>query len=483
MNVGLVVSLLGKLLMIEGGLMIPSLLVSLYYRQGDWYGFVVAMLIAFVVGMIMQLVTRKRKSEELHMREGFAVVALSWVCLSFFGALPFYISGAIPQFINALFESVSGFTTTGATILDDIEALPHALLFWRSFSHWIGGMGVLVFTLAIMPKLNGRTSYLASAETTGPVMSKLVPRMGDTAKLLYLIYILLSIIQCVLLMLAGMNFFDACIHTFSTAGTGGFSNRNSSVGAYGSPSIEWIITIFMVLFGINFSVFFQMRLFGVRQAIKNEELKVYLGMLLVATLAIAANILPFYGMKVFTALRYAAFQVTSIASTTGFATADYAQWPYLSQSILVLLMFVGSCAGSTAGGMKVIRVMLLYKMARREIKRTYMPNRVEVIKVDGKRVEESILNKVGMFFVVYILLLFIGALIISFDRVPFATAFSAALTTLSNVGPGLEIIGPSQNFHDFSIPTKLFVSFLMLCGRLEIFPMLVLFSPRAWGGK
>lgn len=482
MNIQLVFSLIGKLLMIESGLMLPSFLVAVYYREGDVPAFVLTMALTLLTGFVLTRVCRPRV-QELRAREGFVVVALSWIFLSLFGSLPFVFSGAIPHLVDAFFESVSGFTTTGASILTDIEVLPKGVLFWRSFTHWVGGMGVLVFTLAITPRITGRTSHLMRAESPGPTMSKLLPRMGDTAKLLYVIYIVLSICECICLLLAGMNFFDACIHTFSTAGTGGFSNKNASVGAFTSPAVDMVITVFMILFGINFAVYFHVLINGFRHALRDEELLTYLGIVAAAILIITLNILPVYEGRIMTSLRYASFQVGSIVSTTGFSTADYALWPPLSQAIIVLLMFVGSCAGSTAGGLKVVRVILLYKNGKREVERTFMPRRMAVVKMNGKSVAEETLSQVCIFFFVYMFLLVVGTVLVSVDGVSFGTAFSAALTTLSNVGPGLEGIGPTQNFSDFSSPIKVLLSVYMLFGRLEIFPMLVLFSPRVWRRK
>ena len=482
MNIRLVFSLIGKLLLIEGGLMMPSLAVAVFFRGGDVWAFVATIALTLLIGGVMARAARPRV-QELRAREGFIIVALAWIFLSLFGALPYVLSGAIPHIVDAFFESVSGFTTTGASILTDIESLPKGVLFWRSFTHWIGGMGVLVFTLAITPKITGRTSHLMRAESPGPTMSKLLPRMGDTAKLLYVIYFVLSLLLLICLLLAGMNFYDACIHTFSTAGTGGFSNMNASVGAFGSPLIEWIIAVFMVIFGVNFAVYFRIAIDGWRKGTRDEELRVFLGIVLTAMAVITLNILPGYGGNIAKALRDAVFQVASVVSTTGFMTADFAAWPALSQALIVVLMFIGSCAGSTAGGLKVIRVLLLGKNMMREITRSFQPRRVQVVKLDGKVVAEETLNQVGIFFFAYLVLLLAGTVLVCADGVSFTTGFTAALTTLSNVGPGLDGVGPTQNFAGFSTPVKLVLSFLMLCGRLEIFPMLVLFNPRAWEAR
>lgn len=478
MNYKLVFRLLGRLLLMEAGLMVPSLAVSLIVREGDTIAFVYTILITAACGAALSFLL-KPKREDLSARDGMAVAGLSWVILSFFGALPAVFSGAIPHIVDAYFEAVSGFTTTGSTILTEIEHLPRGVLFWRSFTHWIGGMGVLVFTLALLPRLSGRTSHLARAESPGPTFSKLLPKMTDTAKMLYGLYFVLSLCETVCLLLAGMNLYDALIHTFGTAGTGGFSNYNASVGAFRSPLIEWIIAVFMMLFGVNFAVYFHIYRKEKEPILQSEELWAYLGMVLAATLVITFSILP--GQPGFLdALRTAYFQVTSIASTTGFTTANFELWPLLARSVLLLLMCVGASAGSTAGGVKMSRVLLMGKSAYRDLEHTLQPRKVAVVRFEGKPVQESTLNQVGVYLFIWFCLLVIGTLLLSIRETDLVTALTATLTTLSNVGPGLSRVGPVENFAFFSYPAKLLLSFLMLAGRLEIYPILLLFSVNVW---
>ena len=478
MNYKLVFRLLGRLLLMEALLMLPSMGVSLIFRQGDTLAFLEAIAITATVGGLLALLLKPDR-EDLTARDGMAVAGLSWVILSFFGALPFVLSGAIPHVVDAYFEAVSGFTTTGSTILTEIEHLPKGVLFWRSFTHWIGGMGVLVFTLAVLPRLSGRTSHLARAESPGPTFSKLVPKMSDTAKILYLLYFVLSFTETVCLLLAGMNLYDALIHTFGTAGTGGFSNYNASVGAFYSPLIEWIIGVFMMLFGVNFAVYFHLMRREKEPILQSEELWTYLGIVVAATALITLNILPRY-TGFFDALRYAFFQVTSIVSTTGFGTADFNLWPLFSRSLLLLLMCMGACAGSTAGGFKTSRILILGKSAYRDLEHTIQPRKVAVVRLEGKAVQESTLSQVGVYLALWVVLAVSGTLLVSLEAGDFVTAFTAVLTTLSNVGPGLSGVGPTENFAFFSPPVKMLLSFLMLAGRLEIYPVLLLFSPRVW---
>ena len=477
MNYRLVFRLLGRLLLIEALLMIPALAVSLVYGQGDASAFLWTMGITALVGAPAAYLLKPTR-KDLNARDGLAVAGLSWAVLSFFGALPAVFSGAIPSLADAYFETVSGFTTTGSTILREIESLPKGILFWRSFTHWIGGMGVLVFTLAVLPKLSGRTSHLARAESPGPTFSKLLPRMGDTAKVLYGLYFALSLIMFITLSLAGMNVYDALIHTFGTAGTGGFSNYNASVGAFNSAAIEWIIAIFMMLFGINFAMYFHFLRKEWDPVAKNEEFWVYLGLTVGGTLAITFTVLPEYGFSA--ALRHSFFQVTSLMSTTGFASADFNLWPLFARTMLVFMIFIGACAGSTAGGFKVSRIVMLVKAAVRELRHTLQPRKVEVVRYDGKTAQESTLASLGIYLFVYVSLFIFSVLILSFECSDFTTAFTASLTCISNVGPGLNQVGPVENFAFFSAPAKIFLSFVMLAGRLEFYPILLLFSPSMW---
>ena len=479
MNKRLVIYLLGSILLIEAAAMAPALVVSLLYGGVDALALVKSMLLPAIAGFPMRLLSRP-KEKNLRAKEGFAVVALAWLLLSCFGAMPFVFSGVIPRFVDAVFEAVSGFTTTGASIMTAIDGQPHGVMFWRSFTHWIGGMGVLVLTLALLPQMSGRTSHLVRAESPGPSLSKIVPKMGDSAKILYIIYGVLTALEFVVLMIAGMNPYDAAIHAVGTAGTGGFSNYGASVAAFNSPAVEWIITFFMLLFGVNFALFYRMLLKDWKSVVRNEELRWYLCIAGAAILFISLMITPAYG-DFLTALRYGAFQVASIISTTGFATANFDLWPQAVKMVILLLMFAGSCAGSTAGGMKIVRVALLSKQGKREVRRTFQPRKVQVVRFEGKGVEETMLHQVAVFAFVYIALILTGMFLISLDgRFGFETNFTAALTCVSNVGPGLASVGPVENFAGYSDFSKVVLSMLMLAGRLELFPILVLFHPSLW---
>lgn len=479
MNKRLVLRLLGAILLIEALAMAPSLAISLLYGDGDALALLSSMALLAALGFPAWRFARPRE-QNLRAREGFLVVALSWVLLSAFGALPFVISGLIPNYIDAFFEAVSGFTTTGATLMGNFDGLPRGVMFWRSFTHWIGGMGVLVLTLALLPQMTGRSSHLVRAESPGPSLSKIVPKMGDTAKILYLIYGALTMIELAALIIAGMSPYDAAIHAMGTAGTGGFSNYGSSVGAFDSAVIDAIITFFMVLFGINFALFYRVLVGGWRDALRSEELHWYLALFAGSTLFVSLMILPQYGTFL-NALRYGSFQVATIMSTTGYATADFNLWPQAVKALIVVLMFIGSCAGSTAGGIKVVRVGILCKLGCREMRRTFQPRKVQVVRFEGKGVEENRLTQVSAFFFVYVLLVLAGMFLVSLEGLyDLETNFTAVLTCISNVGPGLGHVGPVENFSGYGPFAKVVLSLLMLAGRLELFPILVLFHPSAW---
>ena len=479
MNKRLVLRLLGAILLIEALAMAPSLAISLLYGDGDALALLSSMALLAALGFPAWRFARPRE-QNLRAREGFLVVALSWVLLSAFGALPFVISGLIPNYIDAFFEAVSGFTTTGATLMGNFDGLPRGVMFWRSFTHWIGGMGVLVLTLALLPQMTGRSSHLVRAESPGPSLSKIVPKMGDTAKILYLIYGALTMIELAALIIAGMSPYDAAIHAMGTAGTGGFSNYGSSVGAFDSAVIDAIITFFMVLFGINFALFYRVLVGGWRDALRSEELHWYLALFAGSTLFVSLMILPQYGTFL-NALRYGSFQVATIMSTTGYATADFNLWPQAVKALIVVLMFIGSCAGSTAGGIKVVRVGILCKLGCREVRRTFQPRKVQVVRFEGKGVEENRLTQVSVFFFVYVLLVLAGMFLVSLEGLyDLETNFTAVLTCISNVGPGLGHVGPVENFSGYGPFAKVVLSLLMLAGRLELFPILVLFHPSAW---
>ena len=478
MNIKLTLKTIGQVLLVESALMLIPLAVALLYGGGDAVPILISLVVTAAAGELLSLL--RPRSDNLRAREGFAVVALGWILVSFFGCLPFGLHGCSPKLVDAYFETVSGFTTTGATLLTDVEVLPKGLLFWRSFSHWVGGMGVLVLSLALLPKMGARSIHLMRAESPGPAVDKLVPRVGNNAKILYYLYISLTAVMLVCLLLTGMNLYDALIHTFGAAGTGGFSNYNASVGAFHSPAAEIIIGVFMALFGVNFSIYYYIlrRNWG---AVKhNSELWTYLAIMLVSSVVIAANILPMYGHNFFTSLRYSFFQVSSIMTTTGYATADFDLWPQLSRTLLTALMLVGASAGSTGGGLKVVRVQLLVKSGIREIRHTVHPRSVNTIKMDGRTVSDSVLSGVQSFFFMYILVLIVSVLLISFDGYDLETNLTAVLSALSNIGPGFNLVGPTRNFSIFSDFSTFVLSMDMLIGRLDIFPMLMLAAPSAW---
>ena len=475
MNIKLVLKLVGRVLLLEAAALAVPLAVALIYRE-DPLPFLLAIAIVAAVGLALSALPAK---SQFFTREGFVAVGLIWIFTGLVGALPFMFCGYFATPMDAIFESCSGFTTTGSTILPEIESLPRGILFWRAFTHWLGGMGVLVLATAILPRLGIRSHYLTQAETPGPVFSKLVPKQSQTSKILYTMYFALTALEALCLKIAGMPLYDALIHSFSTASTGGFSNRNASVGAYDSVAIDVIITVFMLLFSINFAVYFLILTKKWREALASDELRFFLSVVAGATVVLTLFNLGVYS-SVGESLRYASFQVAAIISTTGFGTADFVLWPQFSQMIIVLLMFCGASAGSTGGGMKCSRVLLLLRGLRREIHRITHPRCVEVVKLDGKLVSEATLHTLLVFLGAYVTTVFAAALIISLDGCSFAVSFSAALTCVSNVGPGLEAIGPSGNFAAFSTLSKGVMSLCMIVGRLEIFPILVLFTPSTW---
>ena len=480
MNVKLLFRLLGAILLVEAAAMLPSLLIALGYGDGDAIAFVWTILLLLIIGAPLRLFV-KAEQTNLRAREGFLAVSLAWVLLAIFGALPFVFSGVIPDFIDALFESVSGFTTTGATIMTNVEGQPHGVMFWRSFTHWIGGMGVLVLTLALLPKMSERTSHLVRAESPGPTLSKIVPRMGDTAKILYIIYAVLTIINFLALLAAGMGPYDAALHALGTAGTGGFSNYAASVGHFASPCIDWITTFFMLVFGVNFALYYKAITGGWREALHSEELRWFLGIFGGVTLLTTLSILPEYEGNFLTSLRYGAFQVASLMSTTGYATTDFNLWPAAAKMVMLIVMFTGSCAGSTAGGMKICRIGMMCKEGMREIRRTIQPRKVQVVRFEGKVVEEDTLHQVGVFLLMYMLLIVLGSVAVSLEGLyDLETNFTAALTCVSNVGPGYGAVGPAGSFSGYGPVSTFILTFLMLAGRLEIFPMLALFHPAMW---
>ncbi|MBR1659483.1 MAG: TrkH family potassium uptake protein [Oscillospiraceae bacterium] len=481
MNYRMISGIVGKVLSVEAVFMLPALLIAAYTRDGAAaLGFCAALAAALAAGLPLGYLI-KPKTTEIFARDGLVAVGLAWLSVSLFGALPFLVSGAIPNFFDAFFETASGFTTTGATILSDVEALGQALLYWRSFTHWLGGMGVLVFLLVLNP-LTGRNSgenmHLLRAESPGVRITKLVPRMRDSASILYLIYIALTVVQ-VLLLLCGRNtLFDSVTLAFGTAGTGGFAVRNDSIASY-SPYTQWVITVFMFLFSVNFNLYFLLLLGQVKKAAANEELRGFLVIILISVAAIMVNTRHYFA-SFWESARHVFFTVLTILSTSGYVTVDFDRWPQFSRTVLVLLMFVGACAGSTGGGLKVVRVQLLLKTVHRAVRRAFRPNSVRLIHNDGEIVDDRTVASVSAYILLYCVLIAGAAFLISVDGFSLETNFSAALSCMSNVGPGMDAVGAVQNYGGFSNFSKLVLTLTMLTGRLEIYPMLVLFFPSVW---
>lgn len=478
MNITAILNIIGHVMKYEIILLLIPFFVALFYGQGDANAFLYTVLLMIPIALI--LIKIKGKKNEIYAKEGFLTVGLAWIVISFFGALPFVFSGAIPSLVDAFFETSSGFTTTGASILTEIQSLPKGILFWRSFTHWVGGMGFLIFILALMPTFSGNTIHLLKAESPGPTQGKIVPKIKQTAKILYAIYFVLTLIETIFLKSAGLSWYDSIIHALGTAGTGGFSNMNASVAAFNNPAVEWIITIFMLLFGVNFVLYFQLIRGNVKAFFKSEELKWYLIAVFASIIIIAVNIIPFNHGDVTKSIRDSAFQVSSIVTTTGYATVNFNLWPTLSKVILIMLMFMGAMAGSTGGGIKTIRIVIIFKAIRREIDKILHPRRVKSVKIDGNVVEEETISGVFLFIFAYIIISLIAIFIVSFDNFDVTTTVTSVIATLSNIGPGLEMVGPAGNFSAFSDLSKLVLSFCMLAGRLEIYPMLILFSPSLW---
>lgn len=477
MNYAMIRYIIGWILNFEAAFMSPSFVVGLIYREKSAWAIFATMLLCLAIGVPMVLLKRPKQAV-FYAKDGFVSVGLSWVVLSVMGALPFVISGAIPHPVDALFETVSGFTTTGSSILSDVEALPKCMLFWRSFTHWVGGMGVLVFMLTILPMSGGYHMNLMRAESPGPSVERFVPTVKSTAKILYGIYICLSLLELLLLLVGKMPMFDALTLTFGTAGTGGFGIKNDSIGSYTTYQ-QMVITIFMILFGVNFNVYFLFLLKKIRQGLKNEELRAYLGIILGAILLITVNIAGKFDNP-FLAFHHAAFQVGSIITTTGYSTVDFNTWPTFSKTVLVLLMFMGASAGSTGGGIKVSRIVILAKSVKKELKQYLHPHSVSKIKMDGKPVEHEVVRSINVFLIAYLLIYAVSMLIVSLDNFDFTTTFTSVAATINNIGPGLDLVGPAANFGILSVPSKLVLIFDMLAGRLEIFPLLLLFVPDTW---
>lgn len=473
----MIVYIIAKMLGVEGAVLLIPAFVAFLYGESDVIQFLI---VSAVLGAIFFIFGRKRpENKVIYAKEGLVIVGLAWILWSLYGALPFVLTGSIPSYVDAFFETVSGFTTTGSTILTDIEALPKGVAFWRSLTHWIGGMGVLVFVMMLTSLDDEHSMHLMRAEVPGPEADKLVPKARATARILYLMYFVLTAAEVVFLMFGRMSFYDALLHSFSTAGTGGFSNRNASVAYYDSAYIDGVITVFMILFGVNFNLYFLIRLKNWKDALKNEELHAYLGIIAGAVAIVTVNILGIYGNLVH-AFRYASFQVASVITTTGFCTADFNLWPELSKVVLLGIMVIGACAGSTGGGIKVSRFLILVKSIKQEVRRMLHPKAVTIVKINGKRVGNDTIRSVYIYFISYILVMMVSILLVSINNFDFATTFSSVLTTLNNVGPGISMVGPVENFHMFSPLSKLVFCMDMLLGRLEIFPYLLLISPKLW---
>ena len=482
MNYKMMGRFIAQILAIEGIFMIPALCISLYCGESMAVkGFALTMLVIVALVAVLSMLCRGAPSA-FYAKEGLVCVGFSWIVLSLVGSLPFFISREIPSYVDALFEMVSGFTTTGASILSDVEALSKGILYWRSFSHWLGGMGVLVFLLAFTGgKGQGFTMHLLRAESPGPAVGKLVPKMRTTAAILYIIYVVITLINVIFLVAGGLPLFEAVCTAFGTAGTGGFGIRNDSLSSY-SPYLQNVTTVFMILFGVNFSCYYLLLLRQFRSIFKDEELRLYIGIILASILMIVLDIRDLYP-TMGEAIRHASFQVGSIITTTGFSTTDFDLWPSFSKTILLCLMVVGACAGSTGGGLKVARLLLLMKGARRNVRQMLNPRKVQVVRNNGQAVSERILDNTNAYFAVYVLIIFVVFAVISLDGFSVGTNFSAVLCTFNNIGPGLEAVGPTCNFGAYSTLSKLVLSLAMLAGRLEIFPILILFSRNTWKGR
>ncbi len=470
--------------MVEAGFMLPALLIAVYHgEQNTIFGFLTGMVITLAVALFLYLLCRKAR-KGFYAREGLVCVGASWIMMSLLGCLPFYFSREIPRFIDALFETVSGFTTTGASILPEVETMSMGNLYWRSFTHWLGGMGVLVFVLAIgrgREKNDGYTMHLLRAESPGPKVEKLVPKMRDTTKILYFIYIFLTVLNVIFLLAGRMPLFDAVCTAFGTAGTGGFGIRNDSIAGY-SPYLQNVCTVFMLLFGVNFSCYYMLAIRQVKNVFQDEELRFYLGMVAGSILLIAWNVRGFYG-SVGETFRHAAFQVSSIVTTTGFATTDFDLWPSFSKAIILALMIIGACAGSTGGGFKCGRALLLIKSLRRNVRQILHPRKVQVVRVNGQMVAERVLDNTNAYLAAYAFIVVFSFIVISIDGFSPMTNFSAVMACFNNIGPGLEGVGPTCNFGDYGLISKAMLIVDMLAGRLEIFPILILFSRSTWSGR
>ncbi len=479
MNYSIIVYILGWVLNIEAvAMLLPCVVALIYGETVPLFSFLITALVSFVIGLIMHL--KKPKNTKFYAKEGFAVVALSWIVISLVGAVPMVLSEDISSYVSALFETVSGFTTTGSSIITDLDVISRATLFWRSETHWIGGMGVLVFLLTIVPMVGGHSMQLMKAESPGPVVDKLRPKIRQTAVILYVMYLVMTVVQCILLLLGGLPLFDAICLSFGTAGTGGFAISNAGIAGYNSAYVEMVVAVFMVLFGINFGVYYMLITKKAKEALKNEELRTFLLIIGLAVTLISLNVYNIYGSLGQT-LRNTFFTVASIISSTGYCTANFDLWPEFSKTLIIILMFCGACAGSTGGGMKVSRVMILVKSAFTEIAHTIHPKSITTVKIEGKKVSGETVKNVRAYFILEMMIIAVSMIIVSLDNFEFEVTSTAVITCMHNIGPGLGAIGPVGNFADFSVLSKLVLIFDMLAGRLEIMPLLVFFSAGIWG--
>ena len=479
MNKRITVKVLGYLLLILALGMVIPLLIAVSKQQYDVIPFALSIAITAFTGAIMSQIPVKGKTK-IKTRDGLAIVTLGWLLASAFGALPFYISGSIPSYVDAFFETVSGFTTTGATIINDIEVLPMGILFWRSFTHWIGGMGILVVAVAILPMMGSGGFHVFKAESPGPVADRIVPRIKDTAKILYATYIIISLAEFILLLIGGMTPFESAVHTFATLGTGGFSTRNASIGGFNNAYIYIVISVFMMMSGTNFSLYYDVYKGKWRDVLRNSELKFYVGIIVATVLAITVNMNMHLYHNWFESFQHAFFQVTSLITTTGYTSFDYEQWTTFSKAILFMLMFIGGSAGSTGGSIKVVRILALIKLIRREFTRILHPRSVVAVKLNNQAVPENVLLNIASFFMLYVLIFVFGTMLISFEGISMLSAGSAVAATLGNIGPGFDFVGPTHTYSEFSNAGKLLLSFFMLLGRLELFTVLALLSPKFW---
>lgn len=475
MNSSMIRIILGHVLRIEAVLLLLPCIIALIYKENTGWMYLLVAAISMVIGLLMTQI-RKPKNTSIYLKEGCVATAASWLVLSLFGALPFWLTGEIPSYLDALFETVSGFTTTGASILSDVESLSHCTLFWRSFTHWIGGMGVLVFLLAIIPMSGGSNINLMKAESPGPSVGKLVPKIKSSARILYVIYLCMTLIQIVLLLCGGMSWFEALTLSFGTAGTGGFAVLGDSIASY-TPYCQWVITIFMILFGVNFNAYYLIILKKVKKAFAMEEIRWYFGIVICSISVISINIYRLYG-NVADTVRHASFQVASIMTTTGYATTDFNLWPTTSKFVLVILMVIGACAGSTGGGIKVSRIAIMVKTIRKEINTYIHPKSVKKILFDEKLVEHEVLRAINVYLITYIIIYVLSVFVISFEGYDLTTTLTSVLATFNNIGPGLELVGPTSNFGFLNGLSKTVLMIDMLAGRLELFPLLILFHPK-----